>query len=326
MAEINRIANILGIDSELKDSYVSTNKSLLHLIVAMIYLTCVSALALALFFVPDVYQNIPADSLRVNFGPDSSFPQQNSRIVCGMAFLGAYVWGLQYIFRRYAMNDLYPAVYYSLGVRMVLATVTALIIFNAFEALSGGNNDGSGIMPSIWPALAFMIGMFPQRGLKWLSDRLPILSQDTSPSVRTMPIDIIEGVSIHNRLRLEELGIESCYDMANADFIPLILKTPFPAREVVDWIMQAKLCIFFGPEVKSLRDHGIRTAHDLMGLKKEDVEALAPDVTLTRSALLHARDSILRDKKELDRLLKASQLVSKFWKQPEKPRQQEKSA
>ena len=55
-----------------------------------------------------------------------------------MAVLGGYVWGMQYIFRRYTTNDLIPAVYQTLTVRMVLAAAVRLDRWNAGYRLDLG--------------------------------------------------------------------------------------------------------------------------------------------------------------------------------------------
>lgn len=134
--------------------------------------------------------------------------------------------------------------------------------------------------------------MFPQRGLRWLTDRLPIFSAKTNPSVRESPLEMIEGITIHDKLRLEELGIDTCYDLADADFVPLMINTPYGARELVDWILQAKLCVYFGEAVRDLRQHCIRTVVDLKSLKPEDIQALAEETTATKSALERAKESV----------------------------------
>ena len=105
------------------------------------------------------------------------FPQKGSRIVFAMAFLGAYLSGLQHIYRRYSANDLSPTLYYGLAMRIMLAAIVAVIIYNAYTALAGSSASDGGITANIWPALAFMIGIFPQRGLRWLSDKNPMMSQ-----------------------------------------------------------------------------------------------------------------------------------------------------
>jgi len=75
------------------------------------------------------------------------------------------------------------------------------------------------------PALlkVYALGMFPQRGVRWLTDRLPMLAPETAPSVRSAPLEMIEGIESDDIMRLEEVGIDTCYDLATADFVPLLL-------------------------------------------------------------------------------------------------------
>ena len=261
---------------------------------------------------------------RVQFGTKTDpptetlgFPQRGSRLVVGMAFFGAYLWGLQYVLRRYLLNDLRPSVYYGLSLRLILAASTALVLYNAYAAFSGGDTSGStsgGTLTSnIWPALAFLIGTFPQRGLRLLTDRLPMLAPETE-AVRRAPLEMVEGIEGHDTLRLEELGIDTCYDLATADFVPLMLKTPYSARQLIDWILQAKLCVYFGDAVKNLRQQGFRTVIDLEHLTQQEIDALAAETALTKSALEHAQQSVKHESAELERLREAGRVLSTFWK------------
>ena len=43
------------------------------------------------------------------------------------------------------------------------------------------------------------------------------------------------------------------YDLAGADFIPLILDSPYSARILEDWILQAKLCMYCSDSMQVLR-------------------------------------------------------------------------
>jgi hypothetical protein len=218
------------------------------------------------------------------------FPIEGSRLVFGMAFLGAYFWGVQYVFRRYVLNDLIPGVFFSLAIRMLLASTLALLIFNAFASSEGDTVD-----MSLWPAVAFLIGTFPQRGLHWLASRVPMLAAKPDPSVRVMPVDMIEGIEAYDKMRLHELGIDSCHDLASADFIPLVLKSSYGAREVTDWILQAKLCIYCGQAVGDLRHQGIRGIVELADLNDEQILDLAKKTSASELSLRRARDLIARD-------------------------------
>ncbi len=306
--EAQRILNLLQIEDSYRNVYemVESRKfsELILLLWAVTYASVISCIGLSILLLGT---QIGFDELpRVS---PLQFPQYGSRLVLGMAFLGAYVWGLHYIFQRYSLNDLVPSVYYSLGIRMILASLTALVLYNATDVLLEG--ESGKIVNTLWPAIAFVIGMFPRPGLRWLMDRLPILSSEDHPSVRKTPLTMIEGIGSYDSLRLEELGIDTCYDLATTDFVPLILKTPYSARQLVDWILQAKLCACFGDGITDLRVNGLRTIIDLGRLEDAELEELAAETSLTRSSLLNARASVRADS-EIKRLQRIGTVLSQF--------------
>lgn len=328
-AEIDRIFDVLEIDQHYKKTlplYCLKYPALdfffhfAYFVLVVTYSSVIALLGLLVLLHPASLEILDQSSLEfpsMLIG-NVEFPQPGSRLVFGMAFLGAYLWGLQHLFRRYSLDDLTPRVYYTFSIRMIFAAVIALMIYNAYTALAGGAPDavagdnGRGITSAIWPALAFLIGMFPQRGLRWLTDRMPIFSSGTDPCARELPIEMIEGITIHDRLRFEELGIDNCQDLATADFVPLILKTPYSARELVDWILQAKLCVYFGVVVQDLRRHGIRTILDLEGLDDTRISDLAEQSAVTKSALKGTRKSLENEMEELKRLHDAKIKLGKF--------------
>jgi hypothetical protein len=242
-------------------------------------------------------------------GPsEPAFPIAGSRMVVGMAFLGGFLWGLGYLIQRLSANDLTPGAY-DVGVyRMVFAAAVAFILFNAFgvAAVAIDVIDGSGATDgtNVWPALAFLLGVFPQRGFEWMRDRIPLLSGGRNPTVRKLDTDMIEGVEMYDKMRLEELGIESCYDLANADLFRLMLTTFYGARQLVDWILQAKLCMHCGDAVKDLRTKGLRWISDL---KDQDLTALAQGTSATKESLERALKVGASD--EIERLLRLEHAV-----------------
>jgi predicted RecB family nuclease len=139
-----------------------------------------------------------------------------------------------------------------------------------------------------------------------------MLAPETA-TVRSAPLELIEGLESHDSLRLEELGIDTCYDLATADFVPLMLKTPYSARQLIDWILQAKLCVYFADAVKNLRQQGVRTVCDLAYLTPQELEALAAETALTKSALANAQQSVKYEAAELERLREAARVLGTFW-------------
>ncbi len=309
MIEIDRVLTLLRAEQSYRDVHAAETFSYYFWAFAYVSVVALAGLAVLLFArqfgLPDgEFPSVPLGSAR--------FPQPGSRLVFAMAFLGGYVWGMQDIFRRYSQNDLTPGVFYGFGMRMILASTFAVVIYNGASALTGGSDGGaSGITANIWPAVAFLMGIFPQRGIRWLSSHVPLLSSPGDPSVDPAPLEMIEGIETYDVLRLEELGIDSCYDLAAADFVPLLLKTAYSARQLIDWILQAKLCVYFGDSVKDLRRIGIRTVLDLEALSAQAIESLPAETTVTKAVLERAREATMKSA-EMKRLRQVGTLLGMF--------------
>jgi hypothetical protein len=216
--EVERILALLHIDPAYRRAYEDEHAGRYYL-GAVVYASVVASLGLMLLFLGtelgvEEFPRVPFAATTDTATDMPGFPQRGSRLV-GIAFLGAYVWGLQYVRRRYVLNDLRPSVYYGLSLRLILAASTALVLYNAYAALAGadtaGGVSGGTVAANIWPALAFLIGTFPQRGVRWLTDRLPMLAPETE-AARRAPLELIEGIELHDSLRLEELGIKPRHD------------------------------------------------------------------------------------------------------------------
>jgi hypothetical protein len=307
--EVERVLALLNIDPAYRKAYAPDRAT--SYFGAVAYLSAVAGIGLTLLFFSHEIGLAGGEFPTVALG-DVEFPQRGSRIVFAMAFLGVYLSGLQHVYRRYATTDLSPTVYYGVSMRMIAAAVVALVIYNGYTAVSGGGDSDRGVTATIWPALAFLIGVFPQRGLRFLTDRVPILAPKEDGSVRATPLEMIEGIETHDVLRLEELGIDTCYDLATADFVPLLLRTPYSARQLIDWILQAKLCIHFGDAVKDLRRLGIRTMVDLELMTESELESLPAETSVTAPVLARARENVMKSG-EIQRLRELGQMLGMFW-------------
>lgn len=312
LAKVQRIIRVLEVDERDMGSYDEAYPGR-HLLLAVVYssIVCIVGLA-ALMFNANIEAKFIALGADVKVGA-MNFPVDDSLLMLGMAFLGAYLWGIQYVFRRYMSDDINPGVFYSLSMRMLLAGALAVVIFNAYEALAGGGNTSSaqGIGKTIWPALAFVLGMFPQRGLTWLREKIPMFSPEKDPTVRALPLEMIEGIEMHDRLRLEECGLDSCHDLATTDFVPLAIHTPYSARTLIDWMLQAKLCIYCGDAMRDLRAYGIRTIIDVETMTPEQMDVLSQETSVTRPALERAKLYLGRSQ-EVTRLRKIGNLLGVF--------------
>ena len=167
------------------------------------------------------------------------------------AFLGAYIFAIQELIRRYNTFDLLPQVYSSIFVRMVIAT-SVVGVGTAIITVDGGNTGLAFV-------IAFLIGIFPQRGIDWLSERSnSIISTQQRPS-SVRPLDTIIGISGWHKARLVEMGIDDAQNLATVDIRKLLLTTQFDTQAIVNWIDQAILYVKVGEKIDSLRSSQIMT-------------------------------------------------------------------
>jgi len=322
IAEINRVLKILNIDRDSlgEPTGFDDRREWIYYALAVLFFTVISMLGLAIllfgaeFNISDKPDILLGGSRFISEQGDSGniAYQKGAMLVLGMAFLGAYVWGTQNIMRRYFLNDLVPGVYFSLAVRMIYSAAVALIIYHGYDALAGSTSGSQN--SNIWPAFAFLLGMFPQRGLDWVMDRVPIFSSKQDPSVPPLPLDMIEGITPDDRIRLREAGIDNCYRLATHDFIPLVLTTPYGARELRDWLLQAKLCVHFGEAAKNLRQYGIRKITDLQYLDDTTIGNLARETPLTEFRLKMVK--MVAEKQEaadIERLTEVGIKLDRYW-------------
>ena len=182
----------------------------------------------------------------------------DSMAVMSLAFLGAFIWSAQNIMYRLNAGDLAPSVYFNAGIRMTLAPVLSVLISHlvlrseTLKALQAG-----------LPVIAFLVGWFPDRTLLFLKEQFPAIFRDKR-SAHDLPLSMIEGVSAFDRAKLIELGIDDAQNLANANFIELVVRTAFNPGQLIDWIGQAQLYVYFKDDVVALRKQQIRTALDMM--------------------------------------------------------------
>lgn len=328
--EIKRILDILEITSEYRQIY-TFDIGPYHFGISVLFASAVSVVGLCALLLTTELGLAQTPNLLLSgslitskeCGPGSECLvayQHGAMMVYGIGFMGAYLWGLQSIFRRYAMNDLLPVAFFHFGLRLIFSSIAALLIYHAVGGFNGDYRAGdAGIEQLMNPGsdgvlllTVFLVGMFPQRGIKWMTSKVGTLVASQHPSVKVLPLEMIQGMTSYDKDRLEELGIDSCYDLATADFIPMLLKTPYASRELIDWLLQAKLCVRFGESVDVLRQQGFRTITDLEGLDDKVIEQLAKDTALTQSSLQRASRMTESDF-NIARLKRAADSLGKYW-------------
>lgn len=185
-------------------------------------------------------------------------------LVMGFAFLGGFLHATRDIIRRLVTADLSPGAYYSAGLRIIFAIVAAIMLSYLVEA-----TPGSEYSERLLPVVAFLAGVFPDRAIRYLREKVRIFSRDDEASSHALPLDMVEGMNVLHRTRLSEVGIDNAQNLAEADLIDLLLRTPFPPAQILDWIAQAKLFVYFKDRIEALRAVGVRTVLDLRAVGRE---------------------------------------------------------
>ncbi|MEN8178427.1 MAG: hypothetical protein ABFS39_07380 [Pseudomonadota bacterium] len=178
--------------------------------------------------------------------------------VMSLAFIGAFLWSTQNILHRLNAGDLAPSVYFHAGIRMILAPILSLMIAHLIHGFETLHTMQAGL-----PVIAFLVGWFPSRALIFLKEQFPLIFR-SKRSADSLPLNMVEGIHTYDRARLIELGIVDAQNLANANFIELVVRTAFNPGQIIDWIGQAGLYVYFKDDVVVLRKHQIRTVFDML--------------------------------------------------------------
>lgn len=208
---------------------------------------------------------------------DFLFQHDQSLEVMCFAYLGWYVWTVSTFFTRIVTLELVAATFWNILIRLVIAGFVALIIhvsglFEQKIVLAG--------------AIGFGVGLFPDSALQWLTDKLRFYLLGTGAGTEELPLDLIQGVSSFRKLRLFELGLDDCQNLASVNAIELYFASNLKLAEVMDWIAQAQLATLLGKKnFKILQGKGYRNAVDFDRVASSDPKVLAPLLKFTEEHL-----------------------------------------
>jgi len=199
-----------------------------------------------------------------------------------LAFLGAYFFSLQMLFRRYVRSDLGGSAYVAVSMRIVLAVIGTWVVMVASLQL-GLATKGQLLV------IGFVIGVFPQ--VAWQIIQTAFSKTINFIHLKSMesdlPLSDLDGLTVWHEARLAEEDIENIPNMATTDLVELFINTRFPPERIIDWVDQAILYTQLGAENKGFRDvlrlQGIRTATSFLeasaAIKKQQEQSAADDTT-----------------------------------------------
>jgi hypothetical protein len=127
-----------------------------------------------------------------------------------MAFLGAYFFSLQFIFRRSVQRDLRGSAYAAVAIRIVVSVIGICVLVTI--------DDVFGFSPAGLLLAGFVLGVFP-RVLWQILDSVfrRMVGRFALPSMRSdLPISDLDGLTVWHEARLEEEDVENLPNMARS--------------------------------------------------------------------------------------------------------------
>jgi hypothetical protein len=173
-----------------------------------------------------------------------------------MALLGALTWSLYEILTRRKSGDLTPMELYDVALRFA----TAVPIGYGFSLL---------VFDRVSPWLAFAVSAFPLRDIRQLIRKKTLrkIGETATPVVagnnQCLVGYLLWNIGEDTVVRLEELNICTCMDLAYTDPVKLMIKTGAPLKLVLAWIDKALVAVYAAPYINKLESLGMACALDL---------------------------------------------------------------
>ena len=161
--------------------------------------------------------------------------------VLAFGFLGAYLFDIQMLVRRFFQSDLKPSAYASAVLRVVVVLIIVLVMHQLPGFADGSNASEEAVV-------AFVVGLFPLVGLQALNRFVAVVLRGAVPTLRNnYPLSDLEGLNLWYEARLLEEGIEDMQNLVSANVVEVLLHTRVPVARLVDWHDQALLYLHLRP-------------------------------------------------------------------------------
>ncbi len=138
-----------------------------------------------------------------------------------------------------------------------------------------------------------------------MAERIKFVSARPDNAAPPMPLELLEGIGPYHKERFSELSIDNIQNLVKASLVELILKTPFKPRQLIDWMLQGRLHLYFKANVGKLRDGGIRTIAGFRMMGDQDKLDILAKTTGLEVAYLETVYCIIKDSAAITRLNKA---------------------
>lgn len=170
---------------------------------------------------------------------------RNSTITTGVitpftfGFLGAYMFSLQMLFRRYVQSDLKTTAYTHASQRILITWVWAFVLtILPWEIIRLDTSYQNQIIS----VLAFVVGIFPDIAWQVIGRFVKMTLGLAIPSFRQEhPLNEINGITVWVEARLLEENIENIQNLVTANIPDLMLRTNLDPNRIIDWIDQGIL-------------------------------------------------------------------------------------
>lgn len=194
-------------------------------------------------------------------------------LVMAAGFAGAYIWSVNYLILRIANFDLSPLSFLSTAAHILMTVFVSWVL----RQVVATPDPGQAIAVAVLLGVVFLSGLYPSLGLNVLIDRLPSWLRfkrdipNASAIARSFPLDLLDGIDITVKFRLNGLDVADVQNLATANPLELFVETPYGFSQILDWMAQAQLLAELGPErFLQARNAGIRDMMAFLDLGKSD--------------------------------------------------------
>jgi hypothetical protein len=168
-------------------------------------------------------------------------PPAGTLDILAFGFLGAYLFDIQMLARRFFQSDLKPSAYASAVLRVIVVLIIVFVMHQLAEFAGGERAQEEAVV-------AFVVGLFPLVGLRALNRVVAKLLRGTVPTLDSRyPLSDLDGLNVWYEARLLEEGIEDVQNLVTASMVEVLLHTRVSVARLVDWHDQAQLFLHLRP-------------------------------------------------------------------------------